>query len=43
MPRDPCEDNMIRSGLFALESSLYGLEYGESSHADKDEDDNGAL
>ncbi|KAI7150527.1 hypothetical protein KC344_g159 [Hortaea werneckii] len=28
MPRDSCEDNSVRSDLFALASALYGIEFG---------------
>ena len=30
LPRDPCDDNSIRSDLFALGSALYELEHGST-------------
>nr|POF04438.1 isoform 2 of cbl-interacting serine/threonine-protein kinase 8 [Quercus suber] len=34
MPRDPSEDNTIRSDLFALGSALYEIEHGSAPFAD---------
>lgn len=38
MPRDPVEDNSVRSDLFALGSSLYELEVGKAPFVEKDDE-----
>lgn len=37
MPRDPSEDNSVRSDLFALGSALYEIEHGSAPFAGADE------
>ncbi|KAI7104401.1 hypothetical protein KC343_g15680 [Hortaea werneckii] len=38
MPRDCCEDNSVRSDLFALGSALYEIECGNAPFADQDDE-----
>ncbi|KAI6874190.1 hypothetical protein KC343_g12329 [Hortaea werneckii] len=38
MPREYCEDNSVRSDLFALGSALYEIEHGSRPYADEDDD-----
>ncbi|KAI7286929.1 hypothetical protein KC345_g917 [Hortaea werneckii] len=38
MPRDCCEDNSVRSDLFALGTALYEIECGNYPFADRDEE-----
>lgn len=38
MPRDSCEDNSVRSDLFAFGSALYEIEYGRVPFTDEDDE-----
>ncbi|RMY05458.1 hypothetical protein D0867_10017 [Hortaea werneckii] len=38
MPRDYCEDNSVRSDLFALGSAFYEIEYGSVPFADENDE-----
>ncbi|KAF2218212.1 kinase-like domain-containing protein [Elsinoe ampelina] len=38
MPRDPLEDNTVKTDLFALGSALYELETGEYPYAEEDDE-----